>query len=371
MWMKMLLLASLRARWLEYLSAGAVVAAAVAAVVGVGVVVSSGEKQVHELAHNLGRNMLIVSAETDLSDFYAFRYRGGGMPDSYPDRIRFSPLGKHIRSMQALLYGNARSGGADLIVVGMKSYQGGGPGASPPEGEAILGPSVSERLGFGKDDELNIEGVRLRVADVAPRPPDGLDMGVFTSLLDSQSIMERPGEINAIRAAGCWCSIDVAALASQVERLLPGTKAVTVAGVIKAQKGAVAAARKYSALIKMAAAFLIAGITALLISSQVRRERREIGLLLASGTPPRFVGGILVFKAGLLGFSGAVAGWLLAVLALEFGLGDILGPLDPAAGAWKRLPAIAALSTGVAAAGALVPAFKAARLDPIEALREV
>ncbi len=53
---------------------------------------SSTETQIHELAHKLGKNMLVVPEATDLSSFYAMEYDDASMPDSYADRILDSEL---------------------------------------------------------------------------------------------------------------------------------------------------------------------------------------------------------------------------------------------------------------------------------------
>lgn len=365
-----LLVRSLRARWLEHLLAAAVVAAAVAAVTTVRSITASAEKQVHELAHNLGRNMLVIPAESDLAGFYAFRYGDGGMPDSYPEKLRSSGLGRHIRAIQARLYGNVESNGVPLILVGQKVYSRGYPGVSRPPGEAILGHSASARLGLGKSDSLLIGESRLTVTDVIRRPPDGLDTGVFTSLRTSQEITGRTGKINAMRLAGCWCKIDVPTLASKVERLLPRTRAVTVAGVIKAQKGTISVAKRYSAAIHAAAVLLVAGIVITLTASQVRREKREIGLLMAVGTPPRLVALLFIIKAGLVGAAGAVAGCLLGIFITENAAAALVEAFSATPGRETPFLIVALFSICVSVVSALFPAMEAARLDPVEALRE-
>ncbi|MDA8132854.1 MAG: hypothetical protein M0011_15230 [Elusimicrobia bacterium] len=369
MWLSLILARSLKARLAEYLAAAAVVAVAVSVIAAVRAVTAAADAQIHDLAHNLGNNMLVVPASADLADFYAYRYRGEGLPDSYPEKLLASELGMHIRSLDALLFGNVRAGNVPLVAVGETAYQGGSPGVSWPEGEAVLGRAAWRKLGLDGARELGLGGQKFRITDIADDPPEGLDTGVFIAMSAAQRLLGRAGRISSMRLAGCWCKLEIPALAAEVEKLLPGTRAVTVAGVIKAQTGAVAAVRRYSSAIHAGALCLIMGIVSILTAYQVRRNRRELGLLLATGAQPRLIAALFVLKAALAGALGAAAGAALAVFLLRNAAG-LLAPAAVIPGIGAQLPWLLALSAGASAAAALLPALGAARLDPVEVIRE-
>jgi hypothetical protein len=103
-----------------------------------------------------------------------------------------------------------------------------------------------------------------------------------------------------------------------------------------------------------------------LVAYAVERRRHEIGIRRALGAPERGVIAMMLRPAVLLIAAGAIlgtgAGWLAAsVLQSEF-VG--LAPLEPSA----AIPAIAAI-LAVAVVAAWLPARRAARVDPIAALR--
>ncbi len=206
MWM--LFVGELRRRWTELLLGALAIAVVVAALVAQRAVTSSAEASVHELAHRLGTNMLVLPAATDLEAFHAQRYPAGGLPDTTPAAILASPLAAHVRAVEARLYGNAVVNGVPVIVVGQDL---GWPRLGDLE-PAVLGPAAAAALGMGPGGKLALSGTVFDVLHVADAPPDGLDSAVFVPLAAAQRALGRPGEVSALRLGGCWCKVDVATL---------------------------------------------------------------------------------------------------------------------------------------------------------------
>lgn len=362
----LLLTRELRHRWGELLLTGALIAAVVA-VLGVQRVASSAsEESVHGLAHRLGKNMLVVPASVDLADVHQLKYGDAALPAEYVARLQESALAQHIRLVSPSLRGEADFGGVRLLVVGNDDW------VAPPSlssgSAAILGEEAARRLQAKPGDRLHVAGQELSVEEVSPMAPEGLDAAVFVPLATAQTLLGKPGALNVLRLGGCWCSVDVPTLGRQVEQLLPGTRAVTVAGVLQAQKGSIAQVQRYSTVLHVAGVGLIVAMVAALGVAHVRRHRREIGLLLAAGLPPSQIALQFVLKAALtalLAAAGgcAATGWVAGVA------GAALLPLPlvatPAAALTGALWAL-----GAAVVASLVPALRAARLEPVVALRE-
>ncbi len=364
-----LFLHSIRYRWFEYLAGATVVAVVVAALIVQRSLSASAESQIHDLSHNLGKNMLVVPAGTDLFDFYTLRYGSATMPDNYPEKIRSSELGRHIRAITPQLFGSLEVDGVHLTVVGQSKPRQASRSRGSSAPSAVLGDEAALRLGLARGDTLMAGDVPLVVTRVTSSVPDGFDMAVFTELSVAQEILGQPGAINAMRMGGCWCRTDVPALAAQVQNLLPGTRAITVAGVIKSQTGIIAKVKRYSNVLYGLAILLIAGITAALTSGQLRRHIREIGLLLAIGTRISSVTVFFVIMAALIGTVGAGIGFLLGFPLTEYLALRLIGYSLPVSG--NLVAPILGLSIGVSVLSALVPALRAARLDPTIVLREL
>jgi lipoprotein-releasing system permease protein len=115
---------------------------------------------------------------------------------------------------------------------------------------------------------------------------------------------------------------------------------------------------------------IVVGIASAMLLSIVRR-RSEIGILRAMGARKRLVTIIFMLEGTLIGAAGASGGALLAWMALapfppitEIGAGDL--PIDRGQG--QFLLAIA-LTVAAAALASILPARRAAAIDPVEAIR--
>lgn len=364
-----LFFSSVRFRWFEFMAGALVVAIVVAALVVQNSLSASAEGQVHDLSHNLGKNMLVVPEATDMFDFYTQRYDDATMPEDYPDRIRTSNLAQHIRGIQPLLFGNLEVDGIPLVIVGQKGLFPALNGERGAVSKVLLGDEAANRLGLKLNDTLVVGDVSLVVAKVAGSMREGFDVAVVTELSVAQRLLGRPEAINAMRIGGCWCRTDVPALAADVQNLLPGTRAITVAGVLKSQKGIIARVAEYSKILHGFALFLIAGLIAALTYNQMRRQTREIGLLLAMGTRPSRITALFVTTAVLVGTMGAVIGIFLSFPLAEYYASRILGYAVPVS--LELVSPILFAVIGMSLLSSLIPAIRAGRLDPTIVLREM
>ncbi|MCC6533100.1 MAG: ABC transporter permease [Burkholderiales bacterium] len=106
---------------------------------------------------------------------------------------------------------------------------------------------------------------------------------------------------------------------------------------------------------------------------------REIGTISAIGTPPRRILSLFLAEGLILGVLGALAGSILSMAAIyglgaariTFNFGQQQGLLLAPSIAPSDVAAISLIVVLVAVLASLQPAWKASRMDPIEALRHV
>lgn len=114
---------------------------------------------------------------------------------------------------------------------------------------------------------------------------------------------------------------------------------------------------------------IVIGIASAMLLSIVRR-RSEIGIMRAVGASRRLILGIFILEGTLVGFGGAVAGAILAWLALlPFPpIANVEGgglPIDRGQGDYVLA---IVLTTIAAAAASILSARRASRVDPVEAI---
>lgn len=360
-----LLKEELKRRRLEHLLCAAAIAVITAAVLAQRTIAASAEDAFHDLAHRLGANMLVLPGGLDPGDFYRQRYGTATLPGDVEERLRASEAAEHLRSIAPRLFGHVETATGRVLVVG---DAGRWPAAENGLEPAIPGREAARRLGIQQGSILSLGSQSVRVLGIAGTAPSGLDEAVFVSLPVAQRILRRFEDINAVELAGCWCRIDVAALAKKVERILPGSRAITLAGMEAAQRGSVATVQRSSTISLAAATGFVALALGALTTAQVRRRRREIGLLLAVGASPRWISLLFTAQAALAGAIGAALGWALAwpltgILSRRF----LELTLAPSPG---MLMVAVVAGAAVSALAAQVPAQMAASRDPTEVLHE-
>ncbi len=170
-----------------------------------------------------------------------------------------------------------------------------------------------------------------------------------------------------------WSSLRVRAARSLLT-LLTIAVAVGFLQFILLQPDGASVADRSARRLMLVLALLVAaaGVVSTMLATVTQRYR-EIGTLKCLGALDAFILHSVMTEATLLGLAGSLAGVALGlacallVALLEAG-GAFLGALAWA-GWWWKFPAAAAAGTALAAVGAVVPAWLASRLPPMDAMR--
>ncbi|AXK38318.1 ABC transporter permease [Crenobacter cavernae] len=128
-----------------------------------------------------------------------------------------------------------------------------------------------------------------------------------------------------------------------------------------------------STMIRVFVTFAVAlGIASVLVVSVVQKQR-EIGILRAMGTPASRIRGIFLLQGAIVGCVGSLLGTALGVaLAVFFSRIAITpdgSPLFPVVITADLFYVTAGVATAVGVLSAFAPAWRASRLDPVEAIR--
>jgi ABC-type lipoprotein release transport system permease subunit len=365
----------------------------------------SVEDDYRKITLKSGYNLLIVSKNQNLAQFYAQGYAKDFIPESYVSRLADSPLITVRHLMPTLSQPIAWPGqtGIQAILMGVRSevpqshLNTKAPLWQPVElGQARVGYVLAQQLGVRAGNSLDVMGRTFTVSEIPPERGSADDITFWLHLDDAQAVLERPGQINAIMALSCHCAeATLEGVRSEIAKILPDTQVIQLA----AQTAVRASARDRAAALSeetiaaeeayhhsqqrqqealatwlLPMTFLGAGAwVGLQALANVRTRRSEIGIWRALGFQSQQVAFIFLAKAVLLGLGGALIGYVLGFatgLAWSHLEGVRFGEYGARAlfdlrlllGAMFLAPFLSLLASWL-------PTQIAARQDPVRALR--
>ncbi len=241
-------------------------------------------------------------------------------------------------------------------------------------GDAVIGRQLATDLGMGVGDKLRLDGGQGREAvvniagifELGVREIDA--RYVYLDMKQAQTLLDLPGAATLIdlRVDDIF---EAQAIAGRIARLT-GLKAEswmdTNTQLLNALRSQSLSTRMIGLFVALSVALGIASV----LSVSVVQRTREIGILRAMGTRQSQMLRVFLIQGALFGLGGSllggVAGYALLGAFNTFGPKLFYIPLDP----WL-LAAATALATVTGILSAVLPARRAAALDPVEAIRHV
>ncbi|MCL4694697.1 MAG: hypothetical protein KJ060_19570, partial [Candidatus Hydrogenedentes bacterium] len=156
-----------------------------------------------------GYNVLILSQDQNLAEFYAQGFATKVIPETYVTRLAESPLVTVRHLMPTLSEAIAWPGREDVrvILMGVRSeisqthLDPKAPLSQPVEpGAARLGHVIATQLGLHPGDTIDLRDHTFTVAEIQSERGNADDVTVWLHLEDAQAVLGEPGRINAIMA---------------------------------------------------------------------------------------------------------------------------------------------------------------------------
>ena len=236
-------------------------------------------------------------------------------------------------------------------------------------GEALIGDDLAAELGVSLGDPVRLttedRDAQVQVVgifDIGQEAVDG--RWVVLSLRGAQTLLDRVGDVTAIDAR-----VDEIFDADSIAEDASRRTGRTVESWIDRNQQLLVALQSQDQSTSMIRIFVMLavamGIASVLIVSVVQR-RGQIGILRAVGTKQRTVLAIFLWQGAIIGVSGAVAGTALGAL-----FANLLerATFFPIAVGPSLVAAATAISVGTGLVSAILPARRAAKMDPAAAIR--
>jgi putative ABC transport system permease protein len=239
------------------------------------------------------------------------------------------------------------------------------------ERETMLGRVLAMSLGKRVGDSVDVAGETFHVAGIYESTSLFENGGLIVPLRELQQMMGREGQVTGFVVAGEGdeASRSPATLGKKIESAVSGVAAVPTRDYV--ERDVIIRLAKSMAWVTSAIALVLGSVGMLnTMAMSVFERTKEIGILRALGWKRRRVLALVLGEAFSLGLIGGVLGLLLGIAGLHSlalaptARGFISGHLPPLAPGLGFLLAVA-----LSLLGGLYPAWRAARLDPIEALR--
>jgi len=367
-----------------------------------------------KIMKQMGFNVLILPKDQDLGDFFSDGYASRFMPESYVSRLADSRI-ITVRHLLPILERKVRwseQGGRKIVLVGTRGEV---PIAHKTPKKPILDPVLPGQIVMGYElwnglslnlgAKVKLLGRQFTVVKRHGERGTKDDITAWINLAEAQEMLNLQGKINAILALECRCAwADPAQVRVEITRILPETqvKEIHSKALARAEarrraheqgvqalrtaqaEGRQAIAQEQSSRARLRQeietfASIIIPVTVvggaawvcLLAYINVRRRRREVGILRAIGVRSRLIAGVFLARAVLLGLVGGalgcVAGLIVASVAAEAAAGQPSG-----AGAFSPslLVAVLLAAPALCAVASWAPAMWAGRQDPALVLQE-
>jgi putative ABC transport system permease protein len=355
----------------------------------------------------LGFNIVILPKDQNLADFYSEDYAAKDMPEEYVTKLAKSKIVtvQHVLpSLQQKIEWPEMK--RRIILMGTRgelSSEEPGPKrpmVEPvPKGKIVLGYELHNSLGLKTNDTVALMGREFTVYQCHAARGTKDDITAWIHLAEAQSLLEKPGKINAIMALECKCAwADLAKVRKEITKILPDTQVIERSSEALARaearqqveeqgKAAIEQERagrdnlkrereRLASIVVPLVMIVCAVWIAFMVFTEGRERRLEIGILRAIGVRTRQVLALFLTKAVVVGLIGGIMGvlagfgvglYLSAMLKETAGLAITVRQVLPR-------PALIIVAFSIAPVLSLlaswIPAIMASQEDPAVILRD-
>jgi len=343
------------------------------------------EKDVADKLDQYGSNILILPDSGEALTFGGITVGVTGQAEelnmSMVEQMQTIKNKENLATISPKLLADAEINGQKVLLVGVDfekelrlkkwwKIEGLNFGQLPEKNEIVVGSDVARILGLTLGKSVDVKGQSFLIKGIT-QPTGSVedDQAIFIDLKTLQGIENKPNSLSMIEAAAFCYTCPIEEMTKQLREKLPGTKVTALRATLESRDQTVKKFSMFSIATSIILLITSALVVAISMISSVRERTRDIGVLGAIGFRKRHILQTIFLEVTLVSFVGGLAGYLLGMgLAVAYGPTiakmAITLPWQPILGVYATLGAVL-----ISVLASVYPAWKAAKLDPIEALR--
>ncbi len=284
----------------------------------------ASNRETVRLTRDMGFNLRIIPKETNMDEFWATGFSNISMPEEYV--LRFNKFKDFSYAhLVATLYKKVVWQNMNVVLTGISpEIEPSGKKKAPmifsiqPK-TVYLGYEVAKAFNLEQGDTINLFGNKFTVAKTLTENGSDNDIKIFAPLHEVQSMLNMEGKINEIKALDCLCLIDshtdaIQLLRDQLDEVLPEGKVILNQTIAVAREKQRHMFERYFAMLIPVLLFVAAIWIGILAFFNVKERQQEIGILRAVGYGTGKIAWLFLGRALLLGFIGAVLGFIIGTL---------------------------------------------------------
>lgn len=235
--------------------------------------------------------------------------------------------------------------------------------------EIILGASIAHNISAAEGDTLNIGGSFFTVNGILLESGSVEDQQIFMNLQASQKLLNRPREITVIDMAVDYLAGSEEVLLAEIADKLPHASVTSLRQESLRRDDMLGRLVRFGvtiSVIVLLVGMLVVGLT---MTGAVRDRTREIGVFRAIGFRKSHIFQMIIIEGILISFIAGIIGYILGS-ATPYLVGPYFTGTDMTVElSFKLLFYAVGLAVLIGLVSCIYPAYKAAKQDPVEALR--
>ena len=236
--------------------------------------------------------------------------------------------------------------------------------------EVLVGLNVRNEFGLEIGDDAVISGRTFTVSGVLWETGGEEDNLVLFELPVLADLTGRTDTVNLIEVTAASTDV-IDRLTTEIQAALPEASVASVKSSIEFTEQANSALADFGLAVTLLIVVIAGAVVMITMLTAVKERQKEIGVMRAVGFKRRHIASLVMLESAMLSSAGAVVGTVGGLLGAalaprlvgDLGLGLVVSPLV--------ILASIGVAFAVGLSAALYPAWRAADLDPVTALKYI